>query len=130
MLRVLHNRSAPSAATLKETLLAFLDGGFDAIKSGRLIVNSSGTGSSVSFEIPSILRGFSQDEVFGLAEQLVEIYEETTSSLSIAADVQDTGDQDSDIFAAMMADDRMQSITRVRDSFTLLNLNPSGPITQ
>jgi len=125
-LRSLYNQAVANAASLQEALQGFQDSCFTGVKTGRILVNSSGTGSSVSFEIPGIVRGYTQEQVFGLAQDFREIYTDAVAALSAAgADGSDTS-----IFAAMMADDRMQSITRVRDSFTLLNLNPSGPITQ
>lgn len=125
-LRSLYNQAVANAASLQEALQGFQDGCFTAVRTGRLIVNSSGTGHSSSFEIPGIVRGFTQDQVFGLSEDFLQIYTDTVAALSAAS----ADGSDASVFAAMLADDRMQSITRVRDSFTLLNLNPSGPLTQ
>lgn len=126
-LRALYRSGALAGASLAETLEAFQVNGFGAVKTGRLVVTYSGSGQSTSFELPSVGRGFTQDQVFGLSEEFLQIYADTVSALGI---IPQGTDNDLAIFNAMMADDRMQSITRIRDSFTLLNLNPSGPVTQ
>jgi hypothetical protein len=117
-LRSLYNQSIAQAASLQEALQGYQDSLFAGVKSGRILVNSSGTGSSVSFEIPSTLRGFTQDEVFGFSEELIQIYEDTVAALTAAS----ADGSDPSIFAAMMADDRMQAVTKVHDSFTLIGL--------
>lgn len=113
----------PDTATLAEALATFQTNGFDALKSGRLVIASAGAGHQVSFALPMIGQQLAQDEVFALSEEFFAIYADASAGLTET----NPGDNDATIFAAMMADDRMASITEVRQDYSLLRYPSYGP---
>lgn len=120
-LRSLWRAGKKSALSLKETLEAFQDSGFAAVRTGRVLVNSSGSGHSASFEIPSMARGFTQEQVFALSELFIQIYQDTVAAL--------LADEETDvesIFTAMLADDRMQRVTQEHLDSSVLRYATSG----
>jgi hypothetical protein len=92
--------ACPDAISFRDALLAFQAAGFTAIKSGRLVVSSSGGGFSTSFEIPQGGRQFSQEQVFALSEEFISIFDDNV-----------VADDDAATFAAMMNDERLQAVT-------------------
>jgi hypothetical protein len=101
------------AIPLLEALEAFQVGGFGAVKAGRVVVSHSGSGQSTSFELPSVGRGFTQEQIFALSEDFIQIYQDTVAQLAPT--------DDAATFEAMMADDRMAAVTRVYDDWTGLS---------
>src|SRR5437762_10750410 len=91
--------------------------GFEAVKSGRLSIGSAGLGHEVKFAVPNVWRGFSQEEVFGLAQELREIHDAALITLSANGNGSPTQLQ---ILRVMMSDDRLQTVTSTQKDFTLL----------
>lgn len=104
-------------ATLADVLNAFQDGGFSAIKSGRLIIQTAGAGHSVSYQPPDVARSFTQDQVFSLSEELQQVYADAIVTLSGQSVPSPT---DLQIFNVMIADDRLTTIKDVQRDFTTL----------
>lgn len=67
--------SAPDGATLREVLEGFLLNGFQWVKSGRIVINTSGAGHQTSFSPGSTISELSQEAVFQLAEEFLEVME-------------------------------------------------------
>jgi hypothetical protein len=111
----------PSSELLEEAqsglgniLTHFLLQNFDACKQGRFSVGSSGLGHEVRWAPPAIWAAMSQDQVFELAEELIEIYEDAKAAVGFGGDAE--------IFARMLADDRLQSVTSLNRDFTAIRI--------
>lgn len=118
-LRTLYRQAQNTGPTpLRDVLDAFQDNGFTSIQGGRLITAHTGAGKAVSFALPQIWQSFTQEEWFSLTEQLQQCYADALTSLGIE-DPED-GSKDADIFAAMMADDRLATITSTQKDFSTL----------
>src|SRR5262245_60523125 len=115
-LRSLFRQAQAAATTLQVALDAFQDGGFKAIKSGKIVIATAGAGHSTQFAVPDQWRSFSQEEIFSLTEELEQVYSDSKAQL-IANGNTDPDDQT--IFDAMMADDRLQTVTRTQTDYTL-----------
>lgn len=125
-LRQIAEGAKRSAATLKEALLAAQTGKFTAnFQQGRLLVSTSGSGQSGSFEIGVQGKEWTQDNIFALTEQLLEILEFTVAQ-EIAIDGPDPGTIDA-LFAAMCANESLQGITEQLGDFSGLNWPASAP---
>jgi hypothetical protein len=75
-LRQMVQQAKSSAATLSEILLAAQAGHFvNTFQRGRLVVSQQGGGQSGSFEIGLPGREWTQDNVFGLVEELIQMVE-------------------------------------------------------
>jgi hypothetical protein len=116
-----------NAATLGEALLGFQAAIFTAnFQRGKILVSTSGSGQSGSFEIGMNGKGFTQENVFGMAEQFLTL-------LSVAVDpangnLPDTGlpaDTDA-LFAYMSADDLFQAVTEQLGDWSNLNTYATG----
>ncbi len=109
-------RASRLAGNLKLALEAFQDNGFAACKTGRVIISHSGSGQSTSFELPSVARGFSQDTVLDLSEELLQIFTDALGGTSY----DETGASDQTYFDTMMLDDRLVGVSQVHEDYTLL----------
>jgi hypothetical protein len=75
-LRQMVAQARAAAATLSETLLAAQSGHFvNTFQRGRLVVSQQGGGQSGSFEIGMQGKEWTQDNVFGLVEELLQMLE-------------------------------------------------------
>jgi hypothetical protein len=96
---------------------AFQRQGFNALKSGRLSLGSTGLGQEVRWAPPLVWRSFTQEDVFGFAQEMREVYNDAVTNLSGQGN---TDPDDPTIFAVMMADDRFQTVTSLQRDFTTL----------
>jgi hypothetical protein len=79
-----------AASTLKEALLAAQKGHFvSTFARGRLVVSQSGSGQSGSFEVSMNGKEWTQDNVFGLIEELIQMLD-----ACVARGVPDAADPD------------------------------------
>ena len=73
-LRQMVQQARLANATLGETLLAAQSGHFvPTFQRGRLVVSQSGSGQSGSFEIGVQGKEWTQDNIFGLIEELIQM---------------------------------------------------------
>lgn len=88
------------ALTLGEALLAAQTGHFvNTFQRGRLVVSNSGSGQSGSFEISMPGKEWTQDNVFGLIEELIQMLE-----ARITAGSTDDGSTLDTLLAQLIAD--------------------------
>ena len=106
--------------TLLDALKAFQRMGFNALKNGRLSLGSSGLGHDVRWAPPMQWRSFGQEEVFGMAQEFREVYNDAIITL---AGQGNSSPNDATILSVMMSDDRMQTVTSLQRDFVLLRWN-------
>ncbi len=98
-------------------LLAALEGfqstKYESVKAGRIVIQDSSNGHSVTFSIPSIGSQLTSEQVFSLAEELIETYELVVIQMA-AATPPVTGAADSIIFDAIMGAD---NLNQTREQF-------------
>ncbi|MGA2436386.1 MAG: hypothetical protein ABSG25_14005 [Bryobacteraceae bacterium] len=121
------------AANMKasEALLAFQQGLYGpSFKQGKVVINTSGNGQSASFAIGLTGAEYTQDAVFGLSEEFFDILDDSLANAP-APGLTDDGTEANTraIFAAMKADDRLQSVNRRGTDFTLLGFPQTGQLT-
>lgn len=121
-LNALYLGAKNTATPLQDALNAFLLNSFPSVQSGRLVVSHAGAGKSTVFQIPRIDQYLSQEEVFGLSQELTEVYNDAV--VMLANQNPPVSPTDPIVFAAMMLDDRLQDITRVSPDFTTLLIWP------
>lgn len=108
-LRQIAEGAKSAQTTLKESLLASQAAVFSPnFQRGRLLVSTSGGGQSGSFEIGVQGKQFTQENVFALFEELLQIRDDTVNA-GLAADTGEPADTDA-LFTQMIADDRLQGI--------------------
>jgi len=112
-LRTLYRQRGDGVA-LSDALNAFQDTNWLSVSSGRVITAHTSTGKTTQFALPQIWQSFSQEEWFALTEELQQVYSDCKTNLINAGNPTPTDDQ---IFAAMMQDDRLQTITSVQKDF-------------
>ena len=105
--------------TLYGALTAFLLSGFSGLQTGRLVVSHAGSGKNTVFQFPRIDQSFRQEEVFGMAQEFLETYQDAIVTLALPGIPMDAS-QDASIYATMLEDDRLQEITRTQPDFTTL----------
>jgi hypothetical protein len=126
-LRQIAEGAKRNAATLKESLIAAQAQVFSAnFQRGRLLVSTSGSGQSGSFEIGVQGKEFTQDNVFALFEELIEVLDAVVSA-GLAVDSAAPADTDA-LFAVMCQDDRLVGITSQMTDVTSLNVPSLGGI--
>jgi hypothetical protein len=115
-------QASQTAVTLGAALLAFQANAFSSVQSGRLIVSTSGNGKSVAFSMPTMGQ-IVPDELMSFSEELFEVYSDALTALgTLGTDP----NLDPPIFAQMLLDDRMQTVTEVRMDFTPTRLWTNG----
>lgn len=126
-LRQLAEGAKKSASTLKETLVAAQAAVFSPnFQRGRLLVSTSGSGQSGSFEIGMTGKDFTQVNVFALFEEAIEVLDDTVA-FGLAVDSGVPADTDA-LLAAMSADDRLLGIREQMVDVTSLNVPSIGGI--
>jgi len=100
--RQIAQQAINSASTLKDALIAAQTGHFvNTFARGRLVVSNSGGGQSGSFEISMPGKEWTQDNVFGLIEELIQMVD-----ARVAAGTPDSSDPDllNEMLAALIQD--------------------------
>ncbi len=122
---------SPEATDLLSALEAEQDRIVVALKSGKILTASSGAGFSATF---SIIGALAPDEMFGLSQELIEVYTDARAAL-VAAGAFLSGStdylhDDPLILARMMLDDRMNAVTRYQTDFTAIRIPQTmgGPL--
>ena len=83
---------------------------------GRIVVSQSGSGQSGSFQIGLPGVEWTQDNIFGLTQELIELCAFTRADQSLADDGSETATRA--LAAAMMADDLLQGVREQRGDYT------------
>ncbi len=103
---------------LRDALLAAQKGHFvSTFSRGRLVVSQSGSGQSASFEIALPGKEWTQDNLFGLVEELIELAEAQDATLFPDDGTPEATDA---LFAQMIADGSMQGVRQAYGDFTAL----------
>lgn len=116
-------QAASPQITLATALGLYQESQFSNTKSGRVIVSTGGNGKSVTFNMPQIGLQLMQDEIMALTEEFFAVYADALVTLGVAG-TNPAGDPA--IFAQMLLDDRMQTITEMRMDFTLIRSWTTG----
>lgn len=129
MLRqIIEAGAIPAQQKVYEALLAFQAAvNSPSFRQGRVMVSTSGNGQSASFELGMLGREYTQENVFAASEQFFDIL---TDALANNQALTDDGTEANSraIFAAMVADDRLQTVNRRGADFTLLNFPQTGQL--
>jgi len=114
-----------SASTLRESLIAAQAQVYTAnFQKGRLLVSTSGSGQSGSFEIGIQGKDFTQVNVFSMFEELIEILDSVIAQ-GLSADTSIPADTDA-LFTVMCQDDRLVGVTSEMGDYTSLNVPSMG----
>ena len=106
--------------TLEDALMFFQQFIAKDIQSGKISVGSSGMGHQVQFAAIPIFRSYEPSELFAAVQEMREIYNDALITLASGHSVIHTND--AQILSIMMADDRMQTVTRTQTDWTLTRL--------
>lgn len=116
-------------ATLSDTLVAAQAGIFTPnFQRGRLMVSTSGAGQHGSFEIGMVGKQFTQESVFAMVEQFLEILADVTGQ-GLAVDSGNPPDTQN-LFTVMCQDDRLVGVRTQMGDWTSLNVPSIGGIAQ
>jgi hypothetical protein len=99
-----------AALTLRAAIEAQLSAKVADTKDGRLISATSAAGHSVQFSVPS---GFSPVDLVSLTSDTLDLLDSVAETL--------TTPTDSQLLAAMLADDRMNPVRRIATDFSCYN---------
>jgi hypothetical protein len=117
-LRQIAEGAKVTSSTLRAALLASQKQIFTAnFQRGRILVSTSGSGQSGNFEIGVQGKEFTQDNVFAMVEEFLEILDDL-----IAAGATDTADSASTdtLFTSMCDDDRLRGARSQYGDFSQL----------
>lgn len=104
---------------LREALVAAQGNIFTpTFQKGRIVISNSGSGQSHSFEIGVSGKEFTQDNVFGMLEEFIELLDETVSDSITDGGTQAETDA---LLSAMFDDSSMIGITEQHGDFSMLN---------
>lgn len=116
-LRQIAEGAKAQAATLREALIsaqAYVMG--ESFRQGKILINTSGSGQSGSFEIGVTGKAWTQENVAALTEQLINILDDCLSA-SLGTDDATPANTDA-LVTAMGYDDRLRGIRSQRGDFT------------
>lgn len=126
-LRQIAEGAKSAGSTLREALIGSQAQVFSAnFQRGRLLVSTSGSGQSGSFEIGVQGKEFTQDNVFALIEEQIEILDEIVAA-GLAVDSADKADIDA-LVNVMFQDDRLVGVRSEMTDVTSLNVPSLGGI--
>lgn len=118
-LRQVGEAAKAQTATLREALLSAQAYAMDeSFKQGKILINTSGSGQSGSFEIGVTGKAWTQENVAALTEQLINALDDCVSA-GVATDAADSATIDA-LVTAMGYDDRLRGIRSQRGDFSLL----------
>ena len=125
-LRQLVEGAKRTSATLKETLLAAQAAVYaPSFKMGRIVVSQSGSGQSGSFQMAGSGNDWTQDNIFGMLEEFLELLE----SLDAATYPDDADPAHTDaLFVALCGDDSLAGISQQQSDWTGLNIPSIGGV--
>jgi len=112
----LYRQAQKTSTALADALANFQDANWQQLKRGKLVIASTGAGDSVTYSIPQVWQSFTQDEFLCLTQELIEVYSSALVTLSAQGN---SSPSDDDIFATMLADDRLQSVTSLYHDHSL-----------
>lgn len=127
--QIVENNAVQGGQSVWSALLAFQTSiNTPSFAQGRVLAATSGNGQSASWEAQMLGREYTPENVFALSEEFFDIY---TAALANNASLADDATEASSraIFNAMLADDRLQPVTRRGADFTLLNFPQTGQLT-
>ena len=116
-LRQIAEGAKKNASSFREALVATQGQIFSPnFQRGRLLVSTSGNGQSGNFELGVSGKEFTQDNVFGMLEEFIQLFD----TLAMA----DSGSAvDTDVsFAAMINSDQLQAVRQMHGDFAFLGL--------
>jgi hypothetical protein len=124
-LQALSIQGTQAGDTLLNTLQNFLLAQDVAYGQGRVVVAHAGAGKSTQFKNAVPGEEWQQGEFYKLAQEFIETYNDAVAFLifnKVITQPPVTGDssQDPTIFGLMMADDRLQDISKTQPDFTTL----------
>lgn len=108
--------------TLDECLSAFQDRGFQWLRDGRVVQNTSGGGYAASFTVADSLRELTQEEVFALSEEFFSIRDDVLAALT----AQGSATDDETVLSNMLVDDRMRGVRSTLGDFSLIKFPATG----
>jgi len=98
---------------LLDALNAFQDATSNGPLSGRIVIASTGAGRSVTFATPQIWQSMTPEDLYEFSGELIEIYNDAVAALGGTP-------TDAQIYAAMLASDRLATITSVQKDWSTL----------
>ena len=110
-------RQATDTISLLDILESYQDALVAGVKGGRIVEATSQAGHSTKFRTPNPGEHFRPEDMGELTQELLEVYNDALVTLSAQGNASPT---DAQIVAVMLADDRVQSITKTRSDYTLL----------
>jgi hypothetical protein len=120
-LRQMAEQAKRTASTLKETLVAAQGGQFvSTFAKGRLVVSQSGSGQSGSFQMEVAGSEWTQSNIFGLIEELIELCEYVCTAQALTDDASPANTDA--IFQAMIADVSMNPSRVQYGDYTLIGV--------
>lgn len=127
--QIVETNAIPGGQKVRDALLAFQATiNTPSFAQGRVLSSTSGNGQSAAWDGAALGREYTPETVFAVSEEFFEIYE---AALENTAGLADDATEASSraILAAMLADDRMQTVNRRSADFTLLNFPQTGQLT-
>ena len=137
ILRQIVEGAVTAKIKVSEALLAFQSSiNSPSFRQGQVLINTSGNGQSASFEIGMQGREYTRETVFAASEEFFDILDDALANgpvdpITKAPLLVDDAAEASTraIFAAMRADDRLQTVNRRSSDFTLLGFPQTGQLT-
>ena len=115
LLRMLYRSGKNAKVPLKDTLEAYQDASGSAIKSGRVVINSSGGGYSTGLEITQQWRQLTPEKVTELSELFINMRDDAVATLALNGN---NLPSDDDVFGVMIQDDRVNGVRQAMGDFT------------
>lgn len=116
-LRQVAEQAKAQGATLREALISaqgYVMG--ESFRQGKILINTSGSGQSGSFEIGVTGKAWTQENVAALTEQLINVLDDCVSA-GVATDAADEATINA-LVTAMGYDDRLRGIRSQRGDFS------------
>ncbi len=128
-LRWIYNNAVANASTLWDALNDFQSACMDPVRTGQIALSISGGGYSTNLKLPSSISQLTEEELLGLSEQFILIYQNAILTLA-AENVPITSPTDAQIFATMLDADDLTTCRQTVHDITLIRYPGYGPAVQ
>ena len=124
-LRSLYRAAVANGSALSSAIDGFQDTSYNQVRSGQILVNTSGGGYSSGLKIPGLSDQITPESFTALGEEYRNVYDDAVSNLA-AQTVPVTNPTDDQIFSFMLDDSRLVGVRQQLGDWTAIRL----PVTR
>lgn len=125
-LRQLAREADANAVPLRDMLYSFQEQCLSTVRTGQIVVSTSGGGFSTALKIPGSISQLNEEELLDLSEDLIQTYETALATLA-ASNPAVTSPTDAQMLSTMLDSDNLATVRQMQHDITLIRYPGYGP---